>query len=56
MTPPRPAAEVDRPRRVFSRFYARISRRLESEGMDVLRAELLAGLAGEVVEVGAGKG
>ena len=56
MTPSRPAAEVDRPRRVFSRFYARISRRLESEGMDVLRAELLAGLAGEVVEVGAGNG
>jgi ubiquinone/menaquinone biosynthesis C-methylase UbiE len=41
---------------VFSRFYARISERMEAEGMAALRRELLAELAGEVVEVGAGNG
>jgi len=48
--------ERDRPRRLFSRFYARISPRLEAEGMADLRGELLDGLAGEVVEVGCGNG
>ncbi len=47
---------ADRPRRLFSRFYARISERMEAEGMAALREELLAGLTGEVVEVGAGNG
>lgn len=46
----------DRPRRVFSRFYAKISSRLEAEGMAALRRELLDGLVGDVVEVGAGNG
>jgi len=41
---------------VFSRFYARISPRLEDEGMADLRRELLDELTGEVVEVGAGNG
>ncbi|WP_214370779.1 class I SAM-dependent methyltransferase [Pseudonocardia sp. H11422] len=50
------SAPVDRPRRVFSRFYARISERMEAEGMAALRRELLAELAGEVAEVGAGNG
>jgi ubiquinone/menaquinone biosynthesis C-methylase UbiE len=45
-----------RPRRVFSRFYARISPRLENEGMATLRRELLDGLEGEVAEIGAGNG
>lgn len=56
MTAFRSAPGVDRPRRVFSRFYARISRRIEREGMSELRAELLADVAGEAVEVGAGNG
>ena len=50
------AVPGDRPRRVFSRFYARISPRLEAEGMAALRRELLDGLTGDVVEVGAGNG
>jgi SAM-dependent methyltransferase len=50
------SAMVDRPRRLFSRFYAVISERMEAEGMAELRAELLADLAGEVVEIGAGNG
>jgi ubiquinone/menaquinone biosynthesis C-methylase UbiE len=41
---------------VFSRVYARMSRRMEAEGMSGLRAELLAGLSGRVVELGAGNG
>lgn len=46
----------DRPRPVFSRFYARVSASMETEGMADLRRELLADLHGEVVEVGAGNG
>lgn len=50
-------AQVDeRPRRIFGRFYARISPRLEVEGMAELRRELLEGLDGAVAEVGAGNG
>jgi ubiquinone/menaquinone biosynthesis C-methylase UbiE len=49
-------APGDRPRRVFSRFYARISPRLEDEGMAALRHELLDGLTGDIVEIGAGNG
>ena len=41
---------------MFSRFYARISPQLEAEGMAALRKELLDGLTGDVVEVGAGNG
>lgn len=36
-----PTASTDRPRRVFSRFYAMISERMEAEGMATLRADLL---------------
>lgn len=50
------ASATDRPRRVFSRFYAKISERMEAEGMTALRAALLDDLAGEVVEIGAGNG
>lgn len=51
-------ADSGRPpnRPVFSRVYARLSGRLEAEGMARLREELLADLAGEVVEVGCGNG
>jgi len=41
---------------VFSRFYAKVSERMEAEGMNALRRELLGGVRGEVVEVGAGNG
>lgn len=46
----------DRPRPLFSRFYAKISPGMEAEGMAYLRSELLAPMTGEVVEVGAGNG
>lgn len=45
-----------RSRPVFSRLYPRASRRMEEEGMAALREELVAGLTGEVLEVGAGDG
>lgn len=51
-----PNVPRDRPRRLFSRLYARVSVRMEDEGMSDLRGELLTGLTGEVVEVGAGNG
>ena len=50
------SVDDDIPRPVFSRFYARICPRLEDEGLAELRAELLAGLTGDVVEIGAGNG
>ena len=50
------SVDGDIPRPVFSRFYARICPRLEDEGLAELRAELLAGLTGDVVEIGAGNG
>jgi ubiquinone/menaquinone biosynthesis C-methylase UbiE len=50
------SAPADRPRRLFSRFYARISPRLEDEGMAALRHELLDELSGDVVEIGCGNG
>lgn len=43
-------------RPVFARFYAWVSPRMEDEGMGALRDELLAGVSGRVVEVGAGNG
>jgi SAM-dependent methyltransferase len=46
----------DRPRRIFSRYYARLSERLDAEGLGPLRSELLAGLTGQVVEIGCGNG
>jgi ubiquinone/menaquinone biosynthesis C-methylase UbiE len=47
---------TDRPRPLFSRFYAQVSPRMEAEGMSELRDELLADLTGTVVEVGCGNG
>lgn len=49
-------ASTDRPHRMFSRFYARLSARMEGAGVGELRDELLADLHGDVVEVGAGNG
>ena len=47
---------VDRPRPRFARMYERVTAGMEAEGMGALRDELLSGVAGEVVEVGAGNG
>lgn len=41
---------------VFARLYARLSPRMDEEGMAEQRRALLQGLAGEVIEVGAGNG
>lgn len=41
---------------LFARFYARVLARNEPDDIVALRGELLAGLAGRVVEVGAGSG
>lgn len=47
-------AEVDHP--LFARLYARLSPRWESEGVGAHRDELLAGVDGRVIELGAGNG
>src|SRR5215472_10545392 len=41
---------------LFARYFDRCGARLEERGGRELRAELLAGLAGRVLEVGAGTG
>ena len=46
----------DRPRPLFARYYAALTPRLDEEGLGPLRTELLAGLRGDVVEVGCGNG
>lgn len=51
-----PASPTDRRRPLFARFYARVSPAMDDEGMGQLRDELLAGVHGRVVEVGAGNG
>jgi ubiquinone/menaquinone biosynthesis C-methylase UbiE len=49
------AQEISRP--VFSRFYANVAGpALEKAGMSEYRKRLLAGLSGEVIEIGAGNG
>lgn len=45
---------VNRP--VFARFYARVSPEMDRSGAADHRRELLTGLAGQVIEVGAGNG
>ena len=49
-----PSTDLHHP--LFSRFYAGVSRWMEAQGMAELRTELLAGLTGRVVEIGAGNG
>lgn len=49
-------ADGDRPRPRFARFYARITDAMDRQGLAALRAELLADVAGEVVEIGCGNG
>lgn len=46
----------DRPRPLFARYYAAMTPRMDEEGLAPLRAELLAKLSGQVVEVGCGNG
>jgi ubiquinone/menaquinone biosynthesis C-methylase UbiE len=46
----------DRPHPLFARLYARASPRMDDDGLADLRAELVRGLTGTVVEVGAGNG
>ncbi|GII06099.1 class I SAM-dependent methyltransferase [Planobispora takensis] len=41
---------------IFARFYARLSRAMEHRGLAEQRRRLLAGLSGNVIEVGAGNG
>lgn len=50
------ATAADLPHPWFARIYARLSPGMEAEGMGALRDELLAGVVGDVVEVGAGNG
>ncbi len=47
---------ADRRRPIFARCYARASERMDDEGLGALRTELLADLAGDVVEIGCGNG
>jgi ubiquinone/menaquinone biosynthesis C-methylase UbiE len=49
-----PSQQVRHP--LFARFYARISVSMESAGVGKNRDAMLAGLAGSVIEVGAGNG
>ena len=49
-------SRMDRPRPWFARMYERVSQGMEAEGMGLLRDELLSGIIGDVVEVGAGNG
>jgi ubiquinone/menaquinone biosynthesis C-methylase UbiE len=46
----------DLPHPVFARMFARMSERMEDAGAREYRKEMLSGLAGRVIEVGAGNG
>ncbi len=47
-------AKVNHP--IFARLYARLSLRMEEEGIADRREQLLSGLSGRVIEIGAGNG
>jgi ubiquinone/menaquinone biosynthesis C-methylase UbiE len=49
-----PAQQVRHP--LFARFYARLSAGMEGAGVGRIRGELLTGLSGSVLEIGAGNG
>ncbi|MFF9064522.1 class I SAM-dependent methyltransferase [Streptomyces sp. NPDC014891] len=56
-TPPGPPAPSGVHHPLFARFYARFSVSADVKGgLGALRAELLAGLSGRVIEIGAGNG
>jgi ubiquinone/menaquinone biosynthesis C-methylase UbiE len=54
MVVPMPSTQVNHP--IFSRFWAWMSSRLDAGGAADHRRRLLAGLSGQVIEVGAGSG
>lgn len=56
MSRPAPRSDGDLYHRLFARWYPRIARSADRKGGDEHRRELLAGLTGRVVEVGAGHG
>ena len=49
-----PPGRKDRP--LFARWYAKVSPGMDAQGMSEYRKRALAGLAGSVIEVGAGNG
>jgi ubiquinone/menaquinone biosynthesis C-methylase UbiE len=49
-----PAQQVRHP--LFARFYARLSAGMEGAGVGKIREEVLTGLSGSVLEIGAGNG
>src|SRR5215831_13528696 len=49
-----PAHRISRP--LFARFYARVSPAMDAGGIAARRQQLLAGLTGTVIEIGAGNG
>lgn len=49
-------SKTSKGRPVFGRLYPRMNRALERAGLAVHRTELLAGLSGQVIEIGAGDG
>jgi ubiquinone/menaquinone biosynthesis C-methylase UbiE len=49
-----PTGRVSHP--IFARYYARVSPSMEAGGMADYRQQLLAGLTGPVIEIGAGNG
>ncbi|MFE2560388.1 class I SAM-dependent methyltransferase [Streptomyces sp. NPDC059352] len=57
-TPPRPGSPAPRVHHpLFARFYARVSVSADERGgLGALREELLSGLTGRVIEIGAGNG
>lgn len=48
------ACKVNHP--IFARFYARLSSRMDEDGVADRREQLLSGLSGRVIEIGAGNG
>ncbi|WP_217369339.1 hypothetical protein [Nonomuraea antri] len=56
MSAAKTSKQVDRRRPLFGRMYPKMAAGMDRGGMTERRRELLAGLSGEVVEVGAGHG
>jgi hypothetical protein len=50
----KPAERVSNP--LFARIFPRLSKTMEAGGMAAHRERLLAGLAGQVIDIGAGTG
>ncbi|MFC7713517.1 hypothetical protein [Nonomuraea recticatena] len=56
MSAAKTSRQVNRRRPLFGRMYPKMAAGMDRGGMTERRRELLAGLSGEVVEVGAGHG